>query len=226
MKRTSEEIMEAMDKLLDSWESAQDKFDRGEWSKKFGERFKPYEEKLKRANGDDFDLMNASYDEYHQDYSDITDDEYANALEDNIKKVIERLWPDASEEEKETAAEEIATEVKEGEAEPEVTETHIETEDKDGDGEISEDEVETHTLKSDENCKTVDASQPIEMNNKRADKMKDSWKGSPNTSGGRDGKCGISDEEAKEAPEESTDEDELSKFTKELEDYKESHKRK
>ena len=224
MKRTSEEIMEAMDKLLDSWESAQDKFDRGEWSKKFGERFKPYEEKLKRANGDDFDLMNASYDEYHKDYSDITDDEYANALEDNIKKVLERLWPDASEEEKESAAEEIATEVKEGEAEPEVTETHIETEDKDGDGEISEDEVETHTLKSDEDCKTADISQPIEMG-KRTDKMK-GWK-NPSQSGGRDGKCGIhSDEEAKECPEESIDEDELSKFTKELEDYKESHKRK
>ena len=158
--RTPEEIESLLDKvesLLGQFDEANDRFDRGEWNKKYGERLGPYCDKLKTLNGDDFDLMKESFDEYHKDYSDVSDDEYVDHLEDNIKKVIEHIWPSAPEEVKEEAAEQIveATENPEGA----VTETHIETEDKNGDGEIQPEEVETHTvsedeLESDSNAKT------------------------------------------------------------------------
>ena len=159
--RNPEEINALLDRvesLLSQFDEANDRFDRGEWNKKYGERLGPYCDKLKTLNGDDFDLMKESFDEYHKDYSDVSDDEYVDHLEDNIKKVIERIWPEAPEEVKEEAAEQIA-EAAENPEDGAVTETHIETEDKNGDGKIQPDEVETHTvsedeLESDANAKT------------------------------------------------------------------------
>ncbi len=138
--RTPEQIEEALDKLdglLAKFDEANDRFDRGEWSKKYSEKFAPYEEKLKLLNGDDFDIMKESYDEYHKDYSDLSDDDYANSLEENIKKVVRRIWPEAEPEKVEQVAEEVKEAVSE---EPAKEEIHIESEDKDGDGEISKDE--------------------------------------------------------------------------------------
>lgn len=153
-----EALLDRVESLLGQFDEANDRFDRGEWNKKYGERLGPYCDKLKTLNGDDFDLMKESFDEYHKDYSDVSDDEYVDHLEDNIKKVIERIWPEAPEEVKEEAAEQI-TEATENPEDGAVTETHIETEDKNGDGKISGDEVETHTvsedeLESDANAKT------------------------------------------------------------------------
>lgn len=149
--RTPEQIEEALDKLdglLAKFDEANDKFDRGEWSKKYSEKFAPYEEKLKLLNGDDFDLMKESYDEYHKDYSDLSDDDYANSLEENIKKVLNRIWPEAKPEQIEKAAEEVkeATEGEDGKGEDGKEEIHIESEDKDGDGKISKDETEVHAM--------------------------------------------------------------------------------
>lgn len=151
MKRTPEEIMERMDALLDEYEGAKDKYDRGCFADKYGERLGQYSDKLKALNGDEFDIVSSAYDEHKNDYSDMSDDDYVNALEDNIKKVIARVWPEAPEEVKEEVAEQVSEAVENPDGE--TTETHIETEDKNGDGEISEDEIETHTLTSDEESK-------------------------------------------------------------------------
>lgn len=144
--RTPEQIEEALDKvdsLLKQFDEANDRFDRGEWSKKYSEKFAPYEDKLKRLNGDDFDIMKESYDEYHKDYSDISDDDYANSLEENIKKVLSRVWPEEPEK-VEKVASEVASEV--SDESPVKKEIHVESEDKDGNGEISNDETEVHTM--------------------------------------------------------------------------------
>ena len=109
--RTPEQIEELLDKLenlFSTYDEAQDKYDRGQWSDKYGERFGKYADKLKLLNGDDFDIIAASYDEHKNNYSDLSDDEYCDALEENIKKVLARIWPDASEEQIESAAEDIA----------------------------------------------------------------------------------------------------------------------
>lgn len=208
MARTPEQIEELLDKvegLLKSWDDANDKFDRSEWNKKYGERFGQYSDKLKKLNGDDFDILSASYDEHKNSYSDYTDDEYTDALEANIKKVVARVWPDATSEEAETVASEV-TEAVEGEAEEEkpegegLTEAHVEVEDKDGDGDITEDEVETHTLSEGdgeaENEGEAEES-TSDARQKRIAKMKSNWTGSPHTSGGREGHT--SDEGCKES---------------------------
>lgn len=134
-------------KILTEYDGATDRFNRGQWSAKFGERFKPYEDKLKKLNGDDFDIMKESYDEYHKDYSDLTDDDYANSLEENIKKVLQRIWPEAEPEQIEQAAEEVAESAAEdGEAEVEIEtkpETEVKVDDKEIEEPESEDEDET-----------------------------------------------------------------------------------
>jgi hypothetical protein len=159
--RSSEEIEALLDKvegLIKSYEDADNEYQtnqrRENWKNKFGERFAPYTDKIKLLNGDDFDLMEESRKEYEDQYSDLTDDEYCNALENNIKATLQRIWPEAEPEQIEEATQEIAENAS-PEGDEGLTETHIEAEDKDGDGEISEDEVETHTVseKSDEEDK-------------------------------------------------------------------------
>jgi len=152
--RTDEErelLLDKLEKFINDYEAADAKFlddqDKKHWNEKFGDRFGKYSDKLKTLNGDNFDIMEASRKEYHDSYGDFSDDEYADALENNIKKVLERIWP-TEPEKAEEVAEQITEEVKEAsdKAPKGLTETHIEAEDKDGDGEISKDEVETHTV--------------------------------------------------------------------------------
>lgn len=206
-----ESLLDRVESLLGQFDEANDRFDRGEWNKKYGERLGPYCDKLKTLNGDDFDLMKESFDEYHKDYSDVSDDEYVDHLEDNIKKVIERIWPEAPEEVKEEAAEQIAKAAENPDGA--VTETHIETEDKNGDGEISEDEVETHTVSEDEMTSDAGAKTRYE---KRSTSNKDKLKG-------WDPQKGLfrSDENSKEEPEV----DPMAEFQKSLdEEYAKMHR--
>ena len=117
MARTPEQIEELLDKvesLLNSYKEADDAFQDNQrkenWHNKYGERLAPYSEKCKLLNGDDFDLESESRKEYETQYSDLTDDEYIDALENNIKATLQRIWPEAPKEEIEQAAEEIVTE--------------------------------------------------------------------------------------------------------------------
>ena len=148
-----EQIIDEMKELISSYKTADNEYQtnqrRENWKNKFGERFAPYTDKIKLLNGDDFDLMEESRKEYEDQYSDLTDDEYCNALENNIKATLQRIWPEAEPEQIEEATQEIAENAS-PEGDGGLTETHIEVEDKDGDGEISEDEVETHTVSEDE----------------------------------------------------------------------------
>jgi len=135
--RSPEEINALLDKVesfIKSYEDADNEYQanqrRENWKVKYGERFKPYEDKIKKLNGDDFDLMEESRNEYESQYSDLTDDEYCDALENNIKATLQRIWPDAEPEPIEQATEEVkeaATETPEEKA-PEDTETTTTTE--------------------------------------------------------------------------------------------------
>ena len=149
-----ESLLDRMSEFLDSYKQADDEFQtnqrRSAWHDKFGERLGKYSDKLKLLNGDDFDIEESSRKEYEDQYSDLTDDEYCNALENNIKATLQRIWPEATEEQVEQATEEIKDATEEPKEEEPKTEVHIEAEDKDGDGEIQKDEVETHTVKEEE----------------------------------------------------------------------------
>lgn len=129
--RTPEQIEELLDKveaLVNSYDEADKKFqdnqDKESWSSKYGERLSPYSDKLKVLNGDDFDIIEASRKEHKDSYPDLSDDDYVNALEENIKKVLNRVWPEADETKIQQVAEEVVSETKEPEAEAEAeTET-------------------------------------------------------------------------------------------------------
>ena len=147
--RTPEEIDAMLDKLqdvLDNVDAAEDKFQRDGWRSRHEGDFGPLEEKLKALNGDDFDIYNASYDEFNNGYKDLGEDGYIHALKENIAKTFARIWPEAPAEQVEQAVEEAVNETETPVEDEEKTETHIETEDKNGDGEITPDEVETHTM--------------------------------------------------------------------------------
>lgn len=138
MKYSEEELEQIIDEMkgfLASYKEADDKFkddqDSKYWHDKYGERFAPYEDKIKLLNGDDFSLMDEARKEYHSQYSDLTDDEYCDALESNIKATLQRIWPDAEPEQIEQATEEVKEAVEEPAAEekaPEDTETTTTTE--------------------------------------------------------------------------------------------------
>lgn len=59
------------------------------WSERFGEKLKPYVEKLKATEGDDFDLMKASYDAWNETEDDP--DEWVDMLIKSIDKSLEPL---------------------------------------------------------------------------------------------------------------------------------------
>lgn len=239
--RTPEEteaLLDRLESLLGQFDEANDRFDRDQWNQKYGEKLSPYSDRLKQLNGDDFDIMKESYDEYHDKYSDFESDKYIDALTGNIKKVIERIWPEAPEEVKEEAAEQISEAVDEG-GEGKV-ETHIEAEDKDGDGEITGGEVETHTVeekdeggteggeegteeKEDEGGK--DDEMTSDSNAKtRYQKRSDSNKKKLT---GWDPQKGLlrSDEDCKEPPKEEENDDPVASFKKDLEaDFSKYHR--
>lgn len=58
------------------------------WTERYGEKLKPYVDKLKATEGDDFDLMRASYDAWNE--TDADSDEWVDAL---IKSIEESLEP-------------------------------------------------------------------------------------------------------------------------------------
>ena len=192
MERTPEEINALLDKFEDfmkSYEDADNEYQtnqrRENWKSKYGERFKPYEDKIKLLNGDGFDLMEESRNEYESQYSDLTDDEYCNALENNIKATLQRIWPDAEPEQIEQATEEVkevvddkaATETPEGEADkekaPEDTETTTTTEETLDDEGNKEVEV-TEETKPEEEEEEEEKEDPLDSFTKELEKTKES----------------------------------------------------
>lgn len=211
--RTPEEIESVIDRMesfLNQYDEADkafmDKQDADNWKSKFGDRLGQYSDKLKQLNGDNFSIIDEARKEYHSAYSDLSDDDYVNALEENIKKVLDRVWPEATEEQKQEVAEEAA---KEPEVAPK-TETEVETK-----------VTETPETKEDEATSDMNAKENPDMDNTVEHEGRTGQKfwGNPRFSGGRNGKT--SDEEEKEEISETeTDEDPVEAFRKELEEYK------
>lgn len=125
---TDEELLGRLRELITRFDEAEDQFNRKEWGNKHGERLGKYADKLKLLNGDDFDIIGASFDEYHKDYSDLEDDKYIEALEENIKSVLNRVWPEATPEQVEETAEQICEEHKADEESMEQPEAEVEIE--------------------------------------------------------------------------------------------------
>lgn len=183
--RSPEEIEALLDKFegfMKSYEDADNEYQtnqrRENWKSKYGERFKPYEDKIKKLNGDDFDLMEESRNEYESQYSDLTDDEYCDALENNIKATLQRIWPDAEPEQIEQAAEEVKDAVEEPSATeekaPEDTETTTTTEETLDDEGNKEVEVTEETKPEDDDKEEEDKEDPLDSFTKELEETKKS----------------------------------------------------
>ena len=72
----------------------------------------PYYEKLKKLNGDDFDLDKAAYDEYNNTFSDIEESTYVAQLVSEIDNKIAKLKEALGDDEVEIKSDEDTTEVK------------------------------------------------------------------------------------------------------------------
>ena len=90
-----EELNSKLDTILGDYQKAQDEFDENQkskaWEEKFGEKLKPYADKMKALNGDDFDILSESRKEYEAEYGDFSDDEYVDALVKNIDEALNGL---------------------------------------------------------------------------------------------------------------------------------------
>lgn len=158
MARTSEQteaLLDKVEKLLGEYDKAVDGYNRDGWKAKHGEKLGKYADALKALNGDDFDIINASYDEYNNEYKDVDEDEYVASLLANLDGVLDKLRGALGEDKVEVESDEDKTEIvnhedvaevsdkpaEESKEEPaeEETETETETEDK------VESDVETET---------------------------------------------------------------------------------
>lgn len=95
------------------------------------EALSPYFEKLKKLNGDDFDLAKAAYDEYNDSFSDIEETTYVAQLVSEIESKISKLREALGEDEVEIESDDEKTEVKTHDTKIETnTGSDVETEDK------------------------------------------------------------------------------------------------
>lgn len=110
------------------------------------ESLSPYYEKLKKLNGDDFDLAKAAYDEYNNTFSDIEESTYVAQLVSEIDNKIAKLKEALGDDEVEIKSDEDTTEVK---TEDTKIETNASDEEKCEDGKC-EDKDETDEDETDE----------------------------------------------------------------------------
>lgn len=89
------ELKDKIDTILNTAKDAEDKYnhdrDLAAFTEKHGEALGKYSDKLKKLNGDDFDIMSAAFDEYHNDFSDIEEDTYVAQLVSEIDAKIAKL---------------------------------------------------------------------------------------------------------------------------------------
>ena len=105
------------------------------WNERFGEKLKPYVDRLKATEGEDFDLMKASYDAWNE--TDDNPDEWVDLL---IKGIEENLAPLAKAFGVPVENLDATIEIKDGE----VADVQADTEPENTEGEeVEETEVET-----------------------------------------------------------------------------------
>ena len=87
-----EELLDRMEALLNEYDSSKDKFDRDNFRARNEEKLGKYADIMKKLNGDNFDIYNASYDELHSDdFKDMDEATYLSRLIEAMDKKLEEL---------------------------------------------------------------------------------------------------------------------------------------
>lgn len=147
------EMKDKLDNILNTAAESEKKYQHDVGVKGFAERngetLDKYVDKLKKLNGDDFDLYSSAYDEYNDSFSDIEESTYVAQLVSEIESKITKLREALGEDEVEIESDNEKTEVKthdteiETNADPDVgTDKDEETKDEEDIDEVAEFEKE------------------------------------------------------------------------------------
>ena len=134
------EMKDKLDNILNTVAESEKKYQHDvgvkEFTERNGESLGKYVDKLKKLNGDDFDLYSSAYDEYNDSFSDIEETTYVAQLVSEIESKISKLREALGEDEVEIESDDEKTEVKTHDTEIETnTGSDVETEDEDKDNE-------------------------------------------------------------------------------------------
>lgn len=94
MKRNDEEMDALLDRLesfLNEHETEKDNESRGKWHDSHSEKLDRFADVMKELNGEDFDVYKKSYDEYHNDFSDLDETTYIDRLVESLDGQLEKL---------------------------------------------------------------------------------------------------------------------------------------
>ena len=110
------EMKDKLDNILNTVAESEKKYQHDVGVKGFTERngkaLGKYVEKLKKLNGEDFDLMSSAFDEYNNTFSDIEESTYVAQLVSEIDNKIAKLKEALGDDEIEIKSDEDTTEVK------------------------------------------------------------------------------------------------------------------
>ena len=105
-----------IDSILETVSNSEKEYNYNKGLEEFKQRnsksLSPYYEKLKKLNGDDFDLAKAAFDEYNNTFSDIEESTYVAQLVSEIDNKIAKLKEALGDDEIEIKSDEDTTEVK------------------------------------------------------------------------------------------------------------------
>ena len=140
------DLKDKIDNILNTVNESEKKYQHDVGVKGFternGESLGKYVDKLKKLNGDDFDLMSSAYDEYNDSFSDIEESTYVAQLVSEIENKISKLREALGEDEVEIESDDEKTEVKTHDTEIETnTGSDVETEDK-GEEETEDEDID------------------------------------------------------------------------------------
>ena len=138
------DLKDKIDTILNTVDESEKKYkhDKGleEFTERNGEALGKYSDKLKKLNGDDFDIYSAAFDEYTNDFSDIEESTYVAQLVSEIDSKIAKLKEALGEDDIEIHSND------EGKTEVNAHDTKIETENT----EVEEPKKEEETEEKDE----------------------------------------------------------------------------
>lgn len=144
------EMKDKLDNILNTVAESEKKYQHDVGVKGFTERngkaLGKYVEKLKKLNGEDFDLYSSAFDEYNNTFSDIEESTYVAQLVSEIDNKIAKLKEALGDDEIEIKSDEDTTEVKTDDTTVETNASECKSEDcedKDDKEETDEDEDET-----------------------------------------------------------------------------------
>lgn len=141
------EMKDKLDNILNTVAESEKKYQHDvgvkEFTERNGESLGKYVDKLKKLNGDDFDLYSSAFDEYNDSFSDIEESTYVAQLVSEIESKISKLREALGDDEVEIESDDEKTEVKTHDTKIETnTGSDVETEDEDKDKGDEEEDID------------------------------------------------------------------------------------